>query len=545
MIGITTFIYDAPVGADMGFAVPVEFVKKLLDVEPEKALREVVEKIVEQGNFLDAIRIANRIDVPNNRARALLHVANAQIKAGRATEGEGTLLNAMWVVARENDLEKTTRTLRRITRAFAKAGSFTRAIRIAERIGDPIQRSRILSYIARAQARNGDFAGAMDTVDMIPRSSERVEALDDVWGIQAKELVKEGNITEAKRIAGGIEDPVGRAYAFLRAAKAQARAGHDAGAQATFSDAARAANGIGSLVERADALQEIAEARIEAGYVAGTQETFGDAISVAGQIADPAERSEAFRDIVEALSDIGRFTGAIQLAQSVEDQSERAMALRGIAKALADAGQFDRAVQFAESIDDRSERGMALHEVIMELADAGDFDRATQLAKGINDRSGRDMALHEVVMELADAEHFDRAEQLAERIDGHGERATALLYIAETLVGPDAPEDFQELMTKVMSSANRIDEPGERDPVLKGIAKVQAEAEDYNGALDTANRIESDRYYNRALLATIEELADVGRFASARKLIERLSRCHPRDRKKALGYIDEARTNPG
>ena len=52
-------------------------------------------------------------------------------------------------------------------------------------------------------------------------------------------------------------------------------------------------------------------------------------------------------------------------------------------------------------------------------------------------------------------------------------------------------------------------------------------------------------HYNRALLAIIEELADVGEFVRARELIDKLSRCHPRDRDKALGYIDEAGTNSG
>ena len=419
LIGITRFGYENP-----GFTVPVEYVKKLLDVKPEKALHEVAKKVVEQGNFSDAIWIAKRIDVPNQRAKALLHIAEAQIRAEYATKAKRTLDNAIQAVDQENDLDKSTGILRRIVQSLARIGSVPSAIQTAERIADPAQRSRALSYVAKKQAEEENFAGAMNTANMITLPSRRTKSLDTVRKIQASALAKKGNFPKAIRIAGEIKDLMVRAYTFNRVAKAQARTG-DVRARATFSHAARAANKIGSLVERADALREITETRIEAGHVAGTLETFRDAISAAEQIADPTERSKGFRDIVDVLSDIGDFIGARQLVKSIDDQNERAMALRGIAKALADAKNYTGAEKIAKSIRDPSERDMALHEIVRVLADAEKYTGAKKIAGSIRDPSERDMALHEIVKVLADAEKYTGAKKIAESINDHGERAGA------------------------------------------------------------------------------------------------------------------------
>ena len=100
-------------------------------------------------------------------------------------------------------------------------------------------------------------------------------------------------------------------------------------------------------------------------------------------------------------------------------------------------------------------------------------------------------------------------------------------------------------MINVWKLADQIKERDERDSVLKRITKLYAKTGDTGLAENTAQQIESYRSRNRAFLAIIEELADVGKYKQAEDMIEDLSRCHPRDRNKALGYIDEARTNSG
>ena len=216
-------------------------------------------------------------------------------------------------------------------------------------------RNSALRAIAATQAKAGDIAEALRTAGKIDNAHLRTEILRDIAVTQAKA----GDIAEALQTVEKIDrgSVATRAGALRDIAAAQAEDGDIAEALRTVEKIDQVLVGIRNralrdlaaahlLETRARALRDIAATQAKAGDIAEALRT----VEKIDRLYVPT-RNRALRDIAAA-----------HLLET------RARALSAIATAQAEAGDIVEALQTAEKIDEASKRAVLLSAIAAALA---------------------------------------------------------------------------------------------------------------------------------------------------------------------------------
>ena len=253
------------------------------------------------------------------------------------------LLIAEDVVERIEDPEERARALAGVADALARTGLTGEALAVAGRIEDPEERARVLAGVADALVRTGDpedlerarrvAENAVNTAERIENPWARARALAGVAGA----LAWAGLTGEALAAAGRISWPEERALALAEAADALARAGDAEGARRVAENAVNTAERIEEPWERALALAGVAGALARAGWI-------GEALAVAGRIENPRERARALAEAAGALARAGAIDEAREIVTMINEPSSRSRAQSAVIKALVRKGSSDEAV---------------------------------------------------------------------------------------------------------------------------------------------------------------------------------------------------------
>jgi tetratricopeptide (TPR) repeat protein len=230
----------------------------------------------------------------------------------------------------------------------------------------------------------GDLDGALITARSIVHSAFSAVALGDVVAAYAKE----GNLTEARRLAARIRDERMRSNALTEIIAAQVAMGDIEGASA-------AAGKLEDRFARAEALAHVAAGRARIGQRIQARELFAQSVaSVQGARGSPERKATAFVLIARAQVDCEERAAArdalrlaLSLLGGVKRESDRLALLSQIAPLQARIGDHAGAMATARLADDASLRPLLVRDVAASQAEAGDVAGAIIAARTIDDGS--------------------------------------------------------------------------------------------------------------------------------------------------------------
>lgn len=272
-----------------------------------------------------------------------------------------------------------------------------------------------------------------------------------------------------------------------------------------------------------------------------------EAAEAADEVTRPVERDEIHIAMATALAGLGRLYEALAVAGAIDDAHTLAEALGEISMAAARAGAFDRAYGIAIDIADarvRSARVAALEVLAGEQAAAGEVDAAFDTVVAIDNPFRRSQAQAAIATARARAGDISGAIRAASRI-GTGYWFTEdqhRLKIASGLVTRAGEFDhfwFYEALATIariqaeagdilgaLQTAKSIPDAGGRSRAAARVAAVQARQGDIAGALLTAQRIEAAYGDLEAMVAIAGARAAAGEFAAAHDLAGEIARAY-------------------
>ena len=447
--------------------------------------------------------VAKQIEVPEDRAVALLGVVGAFARAGYIEKAGQVAGNAMTVAVRIGESWHLARVLSGVADVFARTGRIGEVLAVVGQIGDPWQCVQVLLNVAFALTRTGCDERALQVAEDAVSLAEQMEkswnlawVLSEVADLQGWT----GDTDKAKQIAERVvtlaelvEVPRGCVRLLLKAAAVLEKAGDTDRARQVVEKAVSATDLVETPWERVVALLETAAVLEKAGDTDGARQVVDKAVSTLGQIEAPREYAMFSPEVVRLLvreGDTGRARQvaemAVRAAEQIDSHQDRARGLSGVTNALARAGRTGQALAVAEQIEEPWERARVLSDTADTLGRAGDTGRARQVAEmavrtAEQIETPRDHAqvLSEMAGALVRAGMTAKTFAVAERIGEPQERAVVLLRAAGALAGAGQADE-------ALAVAERIGEPWCRGLVLSVAAGALARAGDTGRAQQVA-----------------------------------------------------------
>jgi hypothetical protein len=342
-----------------------------------------------------------------------------------------------------------------IAEAQVRSGNVPAALGTAKGIKDDQVRAKVLSTIAEAQVRAGDVPAALEMIQHIADQQVRVKVLgtiaaaqvhaDDVVAVQ-KMLQQEQKAAYMAYMPRRKEKQADYVRLAGTIAEAEARAGDQDAARATFATALQVAREIEPPADRAKALRALAAAHARAGDQDAAQATFAAAFDAAHDIAGAGPRL-AVQHAISAQAQVhaGDVPTALETARHIADQQLRDEVFSTIAAAQVHADDVPAALETVRSLEAPWSRVAALRAVVE--AHASDtaamrtiLAAASEAVRGIAADGPRIRALGTLAAAHARAGDQDEARvtlatalETARGIGRAGPRAEALAFIAATL----------------------------------------------------------------------------------------------------------------
>lgn len=431
-------------------------------------------------------------------AREFLEFASKTAKAIEDPESAVHAYSAIaWVRAKDGDTE-------------IAEGLFESAKRSAGRISRPQRRARSQLTIAYAQVAAGDLAGAERTAEGIGEPEPRGYAYLAI----AAAMANAGDVDAAEEIIARIREPKSKTQAYLSVAESQARTGDLENARRLFGVAKVVADTIEPPGLRAAVYVNMVGVLAKAGE-------FGEAKTLAGAIAEPEKKCLAYAALGVARLEAGQAALAVDclktaqtVARSINDAQSKATACRVLAQAQARAGQLQRAKSTADLIDDPKRKAWAYSGIAAARARAADFTAAKATADQIRDFEVRSYAYLVIAEARAQAGDTDGIQELlrAARLASAGARASGSLSMLDAAIAKVQAQagDFEAAGVTV----GNIVDLELKVMALLSIAKAHAGRSDcesagklFGAARSVADRIDDPKVKSSALRAVVETLS--------------------------------------
>lgn len=475
--------------------------------------------------FSTTINAARMISAPERRVGTLVNIACAQAKAGIPDQAERTIADVLQMV----DMSKQDETSKAIIEAGAKivvarlkagmetgrdldalckvafmtksdmfkeiavacaaAGLFNRADEIVRRITDQRNAVRALIGIAEIHALAGNHVKARM---MLNKAIERIDVTAEYWwpfdaliAIATLQL-RLGNPALTEGILAKAIDLAGAATAYNEVGAILAQMGNLNEAQRVFDLAIQCAKEEEVNQRRADHLRQVAVAQKRAGLIEPARQTRLEAIECASNNPYYGDGIESLLEIAEAFIIDGESRDArLALANLLKggnqnkEEWDRAEVLVQIGAELSKSGNTEMArlillavLNEGTRIPNRHRRGTVLSSVATALADFGEIDHARLALTGAIEAVSQGWILTEAMHQVAEALYSIVVAQ-AEAGDTTG--ATKTFY-----------EEMESIDVAGLGSYYE-------GKFRCTIALVQAKAQNFEVALETARKIEQKR----------------------------------------------------
>ena len=397
--------------------------------------------------------------------------------------------------AKITDEQRKLETYRAIALAAIYVGEMSEAKRYAELITDENYRSSIYLEISRTQARDGDITAARETVDMIVIDDQKSEAYSEIAGL----LIESGDFEGATEMAALMIDDYNKSRAYRNIVRAQAGKGE-------IEPAMKTSELITDEEFRSYAYDDIIAAQAEAGDISAAARTLL-------MVEDPS--LEAYRNIAEAQIKAGDKAGAIETIGLVSMDENRARVYSRMISSRIGDGDISGVREMLslvteETINSEGVRFDLYEEIAREQAEAGDTEGAKStlsMSKNEAFKTGAYLTILHKQLDGGDVSGAIETSSLMEE-DDYKLSVYRDIAIAQAIAGDiaGAKKSAVQMMALRSKLYEGVEESGtseegyspsttandQKSEVYLEIAKQQALAGDFIGALYTANNITTD-----------------------------------------------------
>jgi tetratricopeptide (TPR) repeat protein len=271
-----------------------------------------------------------------------------------------------------------------IVRGLANAERFEDALKWTQRLENGPDRAgarvSLMTMIARMRYKANDRTGALNTLAAALKTSDDVQDMymrsHDKLNI-ALELVKIGEMEEARRLGLSLEVQTSLPHLFHKIAVAQAEGGD-------LADAVRTARDIQTPGQRVATLCKVARFIHDVGDTESARGLIAEALVAAHNTNSTDKygveaRHSAISAIVRAYAHTGDLDTAISTMNDIADPGKRDQALSAIALAQAEAGRVEIALKSVDTIKSLEERADSLRRIALVLAENGDNSGARSI----------------------------------------------------------------------------------------------------------------------------------------------------------------------
>ena len=290
----------------------------------DTTLLQIVVIRARSNDFGEALQIAQSLEEPVRKGRALDAIALAQLKAGKqeaAVSTHGRVLKVAGLIR-----DETGAALAAIAQARIGA-EYSAAFEAAKSIGAPVERQRVLAQIALIQVQRGQLRESLQTANTVADVSARARVLYEI----AVYLAENNSVEKALEITGIINDDYYAAVALRRIAAVHAKRGNRRRAQEVLRKALRHVEALtaGGGV-KVIAFQSLGEALLDTGDPQTATRVFDRAREVAMVYTEDAYRASLLQGIARSQSQGGLAADALDWAARSCSPIVRARALLGI-----------------------------------------------------------------------------------------------------------------------------------------------------------------------------------------------------------------------
>jgi len=345
-------------------------------------------------------------------------------------------------------------------------------------------------------------------------------------------LADRGHIAAATETLQSINDNNDRVEAMARIAIAHAREADLESARATLAVALETAGSLENEKSQAHSLKFIALARIRIGEFNSESPELAAMLEAIGDIE---HQTEVVQSLSEAQMQRGDLSAAKETARSVPSWSHKAKALGQVAVAQARAGELDHATTTLQEIASEEVRAKAAAEIAVVQIQAGRLNASREIlniafssARMIKEDGYRVTAVSEIATAQAAAGDIEAARRTfadavaaALNLDEH--RWTISYLLAEIAAAQVKAKEREPALANFAAARERAaatrGDSRNRVTCLKEVAVKQAEAGEFAGAIETAQKLsESERPMVEIVTAQARAGDLIGATATARSI---------------------------
>ena len=281
-------------------------------------------------------------------------------------------------------------------------------------------------------------------------------------------IAVEGTLPRALNVAGTIEDDYYKIEALTEISKALIAAGEKKLALESLQQGPQIVKQmpVGGGIDKKQSRVTLSLALCNAGGV-------DQALLLAEEIRAPSDKARVLTAIARSLFESGDrqqsltlLTQSSKLAKQVNDDLIKSMVFPDIAFLFADHGDFSQALATAARLDDPSTRFEILSRKATALAAMGELEEALKAARAIPEPGN---AVGQIAVALASREEFTKALDLANTIQNKYEKASALVDIASALI--EAEQFEQALNTLDRLAASNLPTTGKTAYLILSLAE--------------------------------------------------------------------------
>ncbi len=445
--------------------------------------------LIYRERFQTALKIAEGILLEIKQWYPLRNILKAQIEKGNTQETKSILAKS---------LEITRKTF---PRQFWLWG-----------MGDVAKAQMEVGQMEEAKAT---FAEAIETADNL-KAKARTNILIAIANLQADVELFFDSCETLQR----IDMQGASAASWISLAEVQAKIGDKEQAITSLSQAKQLARNNEDKNSFYHILNTIASKQSQMGRLADANETLEELASLQpfNQPQDPAEifekiqedRDSALLKTVQEQLAAGQLEEALKTSSDIQEQSTQEDAAVGIAEAYAHAKNFSKAIEIANQLFNQVKKVELLQSIATVQLQAGLVQEArSTLAIGIKVSFGSELSYQQALalINLADLlienhqnqpgiDYANDVYKISSQIHNLKDRVNILAFLGQVYTKAGQRNNAKDIFTEAIEIIQTVEKQNSPNSVKVSVVKLfatigraQARAREFNGALETAQKI--------------------------------------------------------
>ncbi len=403
-------------------------------------LNQLVNHLVEVGEFSKALELVQRVENVDRKAKTLHQISRQAMAAGKTELAEQTRAEVLALIPAIEDVCCRASLRADISLDLAKSGQVTEGLALARTVDLDGFKVTALEDIATYLVEVGNRqlakqvrAEALVVARSISESSERFKALREI----ADRLETEGQLKLARKLRAETVDDLG-----------------------ALADDGEKANAIATLIRSSLVEDETL-----------WPQTYAQALEIVQTMTREKDKSESLARLVHLVNNADQYQQLLQITQTLTNRQWQAYSLIALASSqfaqqqpehrqaivarlldivpeleinedsaamsirlanlLYESGYKAQAMQVLQNAPEGHANAAAFFESIYTLASTGEIDRAVQLAEAFPEETARQRAFATIALMLLDAQQYEQALLMLGRLSDRWLAAGVLTHIAD------------------------------------------------------------------------------------------------------------------